>query len=207
MSEEPAQKQPVLHCQVARMGPNSITQIAQALHDLHGADTQQAVFRAAGLVQRLQHPPSRPVPVTEVALLHHALVLQLGEIHAEAVSRLAGQRTGEYLLARRIPRAVQWLLRHLPPAWAARLLIQAIRRNAWTFLGRGLFFAAPGQPLRILFLGAPLCNGPKLSEPGSAYYQATFEILFHALVSPSSSIAHRRCSECRGRVCEYSLTL
>lgn len=195
-----------LRCLSARMGPNSITQVARALVDLHGAAMQHAIFQRAGLADLLDDPPQTPVPVNQVASLHRSLVLHLGETQAEAVCRLAGERTAEYLLAHRIPRAVQWVLRHLPPAWAARLLLRAIRRNAWTFLGRGLFFAEPGRPAVIRFVGAPLCNGPALSEPGSCYYQATFATLFHALVSPRTHIVHSRCSQCHGRVCEYRLT-
>ena len=45
-----------LRCLSARMGPNSITQVARALVDLHGAAMQRAIFQRAGLADLLDDP-------------------------------------------------------------------------------------------------------------------------------------------------------
>ena len=50
-------------------------------------------------------------------------------------------RTGDYLLAHRIPKPVQALLKRLPAPLAARVLLAAITRHAWTFAGSGRFEA------------------------------------------------------------------
>jgi hypothetical protein len=69
------------------------------------------------------------------------------EVAAE-VARSAGRRTADYLLAHRIPKPVQALLKALPARLAARVLLSAIARHAWTFAGSGVFSASTGARAR-----------------------------------------------------------
>jgi divinyl protochlorophyllide a 8-vinyl-reductase len=71
----------------------------------------------------------------------------LGPAMAAEVARDAGLRTADYLLANRIPKPVQVLLKHLPAPLAARVLLSAIRRHAWTFR-RQRQLHARGRPAR-----------------------------------------------------------
>ncbi len=73
------------------------------------------------------------VPAADVLALHRAVRACLGAGPGGVVLRAAGAATGRYLLARRIPRPVRLALRVAPAPLAARLLVAAIRRHAWTF--------------------------------------------------------------------------
>ena len=129
-----------------RIGPNAITRVAEVLLPRLGAGTTAAIFERAGLQAYLAHPPQSMVDEAEVSRLHRALRAVVGEAGAREVAFEAGTRTGDYLLAHRIPKPVQWLLRHLPAPLAARVLLAAIRRHAWTFAGSGEFTVRAGHP-------------------------------------------------------------
>ena len=120
-----------------RVGPNAVIQLRDVLHDfrLHGA----ALFDAAGVGAWWLQPPSEMIPEQEAARLHQAVRRHLVPEQARAVLREAGLRTADYLLANRIPRPAQIVLRILPPRFAAALLLRAIAAHAWTFAGSGTF--------------------------------------------------------------------
>lgn len=166
----------------ARIGPNAIIQLAAALAEEHGEAAAFAVFAHAGLTGWLAHAPGAMVPEADVAALHRALVAQLSEPEARGVAASAGKRTAAYLLANRIPGIIQVLLRLLPASPSARILLRAIARHAWTFVGSGSLAVAPGNPIVITISGGPL----RAAGPGApcvaTYYAATFEGLFRALV-------------------------
>lgn len=184
-----------------RVGPNALTQMAAAL----GPDAAPAVFRAAGLAARLAAPPRDMVPEAEVTALHRALRQHCGDARAGVVSGQAGRLTAEYLLANRIPRALQWLLLRVPARLAARILVAAIRRHAWTFAGSGRFRILPGWPMRLEIEGGPIARAAPASEPVCAYYAATFETLFRALVSARTKVEEISCEAAGARACVFEL--
>ncbi|MEO0821052.1 MAG: bacteriochlorophyll 4-vinyl reductase, partial [Pseudomonadota bacterium] len=168
----------------ALVGPNAVLQTAQALR-AHGGEALAArIFAEAGLPALLAAPPEGMVPERVAADLHRALAASLPEAEAQAVARDAGRRTADYLLAHRIPRPAQWLLRALPGRLAARLLLAAIGRHAWTFAGSGRFEGALGREglVRIAIHANPL------ALPGGPWHAAVFERLFRALVSRESRV-------------------
>lgn len=189
----------------ARIGPNAIVQLAHALRSADGDAAVRRLFGQAGLDRYLQRFPDRMVDEEEVIRLHHALARQLPPVDAARVARDAGLRTGDYLLAHRIPVPVRRLLPALPATLAARLLLQAIGRHAWTFAGSGRFSAAPlpaptllGGRWRLEIADNPLCRGlaPR-ARPACDYYAATFERLFVALVHRRARVVETAC-EARG---------
>jgi divinyl protochlorophyllide a 8-vinyl-reductase len=184
-----------------RIGPNAITRVAEAL----GRDAARGVFRAAAIEARLDAPPDRMVPESEVIALHRALRASLGEREAAAVTRHAGRLTAHYLLANRIPRPLQWLLRHLPAGASARILLGAIGRHAWTFAGSGRFRLLSGRPLRIEIAGGPIARAGPAAEPVCAYYAATFETLFRRLVSPRTEVEEIACEATGAASCVFEL--
>ena len=101
----------------------------------------------------------------------------------------AGRRTADYLLAHRIPRWAQAALRHLPAAMASRVLLAAISRHAWTFVGSGHLVVRNGRPLRIDVVGGPVATAGPASATLGRYYAATFERLYRTLVSPRARAA------------------
>lgn len=188
-----------------RIGPNAITRVAEVLPALLGEAGTRALFDSAGLGEHLRTPPQHMVDETDVARLHRALRQQLGHGLAAEVARSAGMRTADYLLANRIPRPVQWLLKRLPAALAARVLLQAIGRHAWTFAGSGHFQARAGRPCEVTITGNPLCRGVHSPLPACDFYAATFERLFQVLVHPSVQVRETACEARGDPACVFEL--
>jgi divinyl protochlorophyllide a 8-vinyl-reductase len=88
----------------SRIGPNALIQAAAALDAALPADAVDDIFAAAGLTRYRSTPPARMVAEAEVAALHRVLRERLDPAPLAAVMRSAGRRTGDYLLAHRIPR-------------------------------------------------------------------------------------------------------
>jgi divinyl protochlorophyllide a 8-vinyl-reductase len=188
-----------------RIGPNAIIRVAEALRR-DGGDAQAArVFSLAALEPYLRDPPERMVDEAEVTRLHATLRAALGDDRARAISRDAGHATGDYLLAHRIPRPVQAVLKVMPAALAARILLQAITRHAWTFAGTGVFSATPGRPVRFQIRGNPICRGAVASEPVCDYYAATFERLFRVLVHPRATAVETACEAAGADACRFEI--
>jgi divinyl protochlorophyllide a 8-vinyl-reductase len=189
-----------------RVGPNAVNRVAEALAERHGPDLARGVFARAGLSGWLDHPPAVMVPEADVAALHRALLAELGEPEARAVAAAAGRRTADYLLAKRIPAPVRVLLRLLPAAPSARLLLRAIARHAWTFCGSGSFAVEQGERVVVTITGGPLRAAGPAAACVAAYYAATFQALFRALVHPNTSVAAlRRATEATG-ACAFALS-
>jgi adenylosuccinate lyase len=124
------------------------------------------------------------VDETEVHAAAPACCAELGPALAAEVARHAGQRTADYLLAHRIPKPVQALLKVLPAPLAARVLLSAIRRHAWTFAGSGtVHMPVAGRPATD-HPHNPLCRACQSDAPACDFYAATFERLFRVLVHP-----------------------
>jgi divinyl protochlorophyllide a 8-vinyl-reductase len=191
-----------------RIGPNAITRVAEALPRHLGRDGTAALFDAVGLGEHLRHPPASMVDEEDVRRLHAALRERLGPPAAREVAQAAGRATAEYLLAHRIPRLLQSVLRRLPPRWAAQVLLAAITRHAWTFVGSGRFAASAGggrRPAMLEIRANPLCRGLRADAPACAYYAATFERLFGRLVHPHSRVRELTCEACGDDGCRFEI--
>ncbi len=193
------------HAAVGRIGPNAITRVAEVLPVHAGRIVAEQVFARAGLIKHWRHPPEAMVDETEVARLHATLRETLGERDAAGVARAAGTRTGDYLLAHRIPKPVQWLLKRLPAPLAARVLLAAITKHAWTFAGSGTFSATPGRPVRVPIRANPMCRGLVSEAPACDFYAATFERLFRVLVHPETQVVETACEACGDDACRFEL--
>jgi divinyl protochlorophyllide a 8-vinyl-reductase len=188
-----------------RIGPNAVNRVAEVLRACLGGAGTQHLFERAGLGPMLAEPPEEMVDEADVARLHHELRESLGHGMALRVARAAGTRTADYLLAHRIPRPVQWLLKLLPPAAAAAVLLSAIRRHAWTFAGSGRFEAQAGWPVRLSIHDNPLCRGEHTEGPACGYFAATFERLFRVLVSPHAEVVETACEACGDDACRFEI--
>jgi divinyl protochlorophyllide a 8-vinyl-reductase len=190
----------------ARIGPNAVTRMAEALRARHGEAVAARIFGAAALGEMLRDPPQQMIDERDVARLHRSAYAALGAAAAAAVARDAGARTGAYLLAHRIPRPVQWLLRRLPAAIAARLLVAAIARHAWTFAGSGDFGVRWQRGgVRLAIAHCPLCREVAASDPACDFYCATFERLFGELVRAGSTVTEVACQACGGETCVFEV--
>jgi len=191
----------------ARIGPNAVTRLAEAMEDL-GGDEARRVFAAAGLLHHLDHPPEAMVPDADVALLHAALREQLGARRATSVGDRAGRLTADYLLANRIPRPAQMILGLLPAKLAIRLLLRAIGRHAWTFAGQGRFsWRATPRGFVLALAGGPVSRTAKSEFPVCAYYAATFERLFQAILRRPIIVIETACEATGAAACEFTVML
>lgn len=194
-----------LPCANGRIGPNAIIRAAEALTALESPSLTTAVFRQAGIERYLAGPPEHLVPEAEVAALHIATHAALGTARARSAGWIAGQRTAAYLLANRIPQPVRRLLRRLPPRLAARLLLRAIRRHAWTFIGTGTLRIAHGNPTVVTVHDCPLCRGLTAGEPACDFYAAAFERLFASLVHANARAVETDCAAAGAPACRFEI--
>ncbi|MBL8347093.1 MAG: bacteriochlorophyll 4-vinyl reductase [Rubrivivax sp.] len=192
-----------------RIGPNAITRVAQVLPARVGDDAAAALFDAAGLARYLREPPEQMVLEAEVRRLHETLRERLGIELAADVAQAAGEATGTYLLAHRIPKPLQAVLRRLPAWLAARVLLAAISRNAWTFVGSGHFSAtAPGPRaagVDLQIRANPLCVDQQAEAPACHFYAAVFERLFSTLVHPHSQVRETACEARGDDACRFEI--
>jgi divinyl protochlorophyllide a 8-vinyl-reductase len=190
----------------ARIGPNAVTRLAEALEAQVGRTRSREIFVAAGQPQFLAAPPEDMVDERAVTALYASLRRSLGPDEAAEAARRAGQLTGDYLLEHRIPGVVRALLKALPASLAAPLLVSAIRRHAWTFAGSGKFAAQGGRPLRLSITGCPICKGATSSDGICDYYAATFERLFAALVCATCAVRETACEATGAPACVFEIS-
>lgn len=188
-----------------KVGPNSIIRVAEALRALASAEIERQILLEAGLEAYLVKMPEQMVDEREVTRLQRVVWAELDEVLARRVFADAGRRTGDYLLARRIPGPVQTILKLLPPALASRMLLSAIRRNAWTFSGSGHLTAESGKPVRLALTDCPLCRDATSAKPICDYYAATFERLFRELVATQARVEETQCQALGAPACVFEV--
>ena len=189
----------------ARIGPNAVIQVTAALTRRLGAAAAREMLVAAGLGAYVKAPPRQMIDEREVIALHALLRERLQPTTAAEVVRAAGLATGDYLLAHRIPRLAQWVLRSLPAQLAAPLLLGAIRRHAWTFCGSGHVTARAGRPLVITIEDCPICRGANAVRPQCDYYAATFARLFRRLVHRHARVRETACRAAGADSCRFEI--
>jgi divinyl protochlorophyllide a 8-vinyl-reductase len=187
----------------ARIGPNAIIRVAEAL--IARGDDPAPIFNAAGLAHYLDAPPDQMVDEAEVIALQTALRSTLEPAHARQVSHDAGLRTGDYLLAHRIPKGAQRILKLLPPGPASRILLSAVGKNAWTFSGSGHYSFETGRPVRVRIADCPICRGAEASEPVCDFYAGAFERLFTTLVSRKTRVREVQCQAMGADACIFEM--
>lgn len=189
-----------MRAMTARIGPNAVIQLDEALRARGEGGLAALIFAAAGQSEWRGHPPEAMVDERAVARLHAAL-WRLAPA-AAALARDAGTRTADYIMANRIPRAARGLLTLLPAALAEPLLVRAIARHAWTFAGSGAFAAAPGRPARFTIAANPLAR----AEPDArcAWHEAVFTRLWQRLVTPHARVVERCCGHGTG-ACRFEV--
>ncbi len=188
-----------------RIGPNAVIRLAEALDALESKAMTKRFFIAADLGRYAETLPDAMVPEQEVTTLHHHLRSSFSQVRAASISWIAGLRTADYLLANRIPKPVQSLLRLLPKQLAAFILLKAIGRHAWTFAGSSRFTWAMGRPITLSFEDCPLCRGSHASAPCCGYYAATFEHLFRQLIAAETEVSETDCIATGGGTCRFEI--
>lgn len=188
----------------ARIGPNSLIQTGLALSALFGDGTARMIFDQAGIGHRYADPPGTMIDEREPQRLFAVLCDTLSDRDATRVLAEAGHRTGQYLLANRIPKQACRVLPHLPAAITARLLVRAISAHAWTFAGSGRFSGEVRGWRRPVIHLAIKAN--PLATPGCPWHSAVFERLFATLTATRVSVLHPRCQAKGYDCCEWTIT-
>jgi divinyl protochlorophyllide a 8-vinyl-reductase len=191
-----------------RIGPNAILQAMAAMADELGPAAGQGLMLRAGLQRHVEQPPQRMVDERDVQSLHRTLRTELGIARARALGREAGWRTGDYLLAHRIPPIARAVLPWLPAGWASRILLAAVEKHAWTFCGSGVFRIHPRTttaPLRVSLTGCATCVDTRADEPLCDYFAATFERLFQVLVHPRTQVRELACEAMGAPACIFEI--
>jgi divinyl protochlorophyllide a 8-vinyl-reductase len=188
-----------------RIGPNAIIQVARVLPDRIGVEATQRLFEQAAMGSYVAHPPQSMVDESEVLRLHQVMRASLGQDVAASVAREAGLQTANYLLANRIPKPVQAVLKWLPAPLAARVLLMAIGKHAWTFAGSGHFSSQVTSFALLTIRENPLCRGVRSDVPACDFYTATFERLFQVLVHRQTRAREVTCQAQGADACRFEL--
>ncbi len=183
----------------ARIGPNALIQLAPILDATHGVAARRALFLENGVVD--VPDGSEMIEEGPVAAIHQAMRARFPDT-ARPMARAAGLAVGDYILAHRIPRTAQALLRTLPAGLSTRILSRAILSHAWTFCGSGTVTAEAGHPTTFEIRDNPFVRGETSDRPLCHWHAAVFERLYSSLVHRRAQASEIRCgaqgvSSCR----------
>jgi divinyl protochlorophyllide a 8-vinyl-reductase len=185
---------------VAEIGPNAVIQLIQALDAAGLQPAASEIFSEAAASNWLAHPPTAMVDERPVAAIHQTVRRLLPPQQAAEILDDAGRRTADYILANRIPKLAQAVLKILPAPLAARMLTKAISAHSWTFAGSGKFSAQVGKTVTFEIANNPLCAGEHADHQVCVWHAAVFQRLFQVLVSPYTRVTETTCGA-RGDDC------
>jgi divinyl protochlorophyllide a 8-vinyl-reductase len=168
-----------------RIGPNVLIQTAQAISHRYGRDVAARML-AESTEYSIDTLPPDMVPEGAAHALMARVMHDFGGETARRILRESGHRTGDYLLANRIPRIARILLPRIPRPVALRILLHAISRHTWTFAGSARVDITPGTPAAVSLTGCPLCAGMTATTPVCDFYTGTFERLAQTLLGPDA---------------------
>ncbi len=182
------------------IGPNAILQLLPVLDRAGGPALRGQLLQAADVTV-----PDGTTMIDEAPAvrLHQQLRRALPDRAAALLSE-AGTGTADYILAHRIPRAAQILLKALPAPLAARLLAKAIDRHAWTFAGSGGFTVI--SPICFDICDNPVVRGELADRPICAWHAAVFARLYQVLVHGDVVCRETACCAQGARACRFELT-
>ncbi len=182
----------------ARIGPNALIQTVRALQEICGRAEATAILERGQQAHLIDYTPTDMVPEADFQALVLLLTTHLGVEQATHVLRLSGQYTAHYLLHHRIPRPFQQLLKVLPRRLALALLLFAIRKNAWTFVGSGTFTYRVGQETQLTIVSGIHSNGAVCG-----FYGGTFATLIQQIIDAQARVQATRSQGGEDSRCEY----
>lgn len=189
----------------AVIGPNAAIQLLDVLRAEVDPPTVQRILGQADVAGWADAPPAHMVDERPVAALHRATRAILGPERSARILTEAGLRTGDYILANRIPRPARLLLKALPARLSARLLAKAITAHAWTFIGSGRFAYADAKGLDFEIRDNPLCAGETSATPLCVWHAGVFTRLYQVLVSPGAVAVETHCRAQGDSCCRFTI--
>lgn len=183
------------------IGPNALLQLAPVLDAALGQAARRRIFETGG--HDGLPAPEGMIPEAGVAAIHQA-VRRTPE--AAALLAEAGRRTGDYILAHRIPPLAQRVLRTLPPRIAVPMLTLAIARHSWTFAGSGQFRVVARWPAVVEIADNPMTRSERTAAPICIWHAAVFERLYGALALRGARVNEVACCACGDPACRFEIT-
>ncbi len=187
----------------ARIGPNAILQLVPVIDDAAGTDMTKHLLAMAGVFE-LPDPAAGLMDEAPAARLHQALRTEMPEV-APMLAREAGWRTGDYILANRIPQKAQRLLKLMPARLSAPILARAVEKHAWTFCGSGAFRLASQWPVVFEIKDNPVVRGEHSETPLCHWHAAVFERLFSALCGRQWRCTETHCCAQGAPACRFEM--
>ena len=183
------------------VGPNAVVQLAVTLEEMIDRGEARSFFSRLGFEELYDTPPDEMIDQRIPAQLMRALWDHFPDEMAQAIAATAGQKTADYVIAHRIPGIAKASFRIMPRSLAAKMLLKAIRRNAWTFAGSGACEVSRDQPHLISIRENPL------AMPDCAWHVAVFERLFRRLVYGETRVSHLSCCKSGAEACTFAIDL
>ncbi|MZP29319.1 bacteriochlorophyll 4-vinyl reductase [Heliobacterium undosum] len=190
-----------------KIGPNSIIQTVAALKERYGEGKTAEFLVKVGRSDLTQKLPAEMVDEQEFNDLVRSIQAGFGNQELTQLLRRSGELTAAYLLKHRIPVPIQWILRILPVRSGLKMLLSAIEKNAWTFVGTGSYrFTIENHP-KITIERCVSCRGMSADEPICAFYEGTFQTLIRTLVDQKATVKETSCSANGASACIYEVRL
>jgi divinyl protochlorophyllide a 8-vinyl-reductase len=195
-----------LRSPAARIGPNTIIELAHVLRDRYGEHLAGALlFESTGYA--LTALPGAMVDEREAQTFVRLVMTQFGERVGARVLHEAGHRAADYLMTHRIPRGTLWVIRTVPARAGLSLLLKAVQANAWTFAGSGeLSVQSHARGADLTFHSCAMCRDLQSDRPVCDFYAGTFEHLVRTLVAPRARVAEVECQAQGGHCCRFEVT-
>ena len=189
------------------IGPNSVTQLIAAAHELGLSAKLEVLFDKANVKIWLLDPPVEMVDEAQVARLHRSVRTSFPRHVSYQVLQRAGELTGAYILQHRIPKIAQILLKQLPHRLAAKLLTKAILAHAWTFAGTGNIQALVQNDIDFIIYNNPLCRDEVALAPVCIWHSAVFAKLYSELITPHAQAQEITCRAAGADACRFQSSL
>lgn len=186
----------------APIGPMSILQLIPVIGEMLGNPASSRVLRAAGITQL--PTADRLCDEAPAAAVHQALRREFPEV-ADQITRYAGERTGNWIIATRMPPVAATAMAHMPAWLASPVLCGLIDKHAWSFAGSGQFRVVSRHPVIFELENNPVVRGESAEHVVCSWHSAVFERLFRALVNPQMICVETRCSACGDGVCRFEI--
>ena len=183
-----------------KIGPNAVIQLGHVVRGMLGPAAATDLYRAAAISSLLDDPPEKMVDEQVPAVLFQTL-WQMFPDQAPMLAADAGRRTADYVVANRIPRMARHIFALSPRQIGTWLLLKAIARNAWTFVGSGKCETQFGHPCLISITDNPL------KTPDCIWHTAVFERLFDQLVASGARVLHTAHQGQDARICTFEVVL
>ncbi|NOK60862.1 MAG: bacteriochlorophyll 4-vinyl reductase [Chloroflexi bacterium AL-W] len=170
-----------------KIGPNAIIQTVQALKEAQGTTQAARTLQKTPYAYFFDEPPDEMIAEQTFYALVHELAGMLSDHEMHSIMRRSGQLTAFYLLKHRIPQPAQHILRIAPRRIALWLLLSAVKKNSWTFVGSGQYRFTLGSPPMISIIHAH-ASSVGLTEPVWHFYSGCFEQLLRSLINRTTQV-------------------